>query len=266
MKFENVQNLLLTENFKILLKEIQRCDNSIYKKGIKLYCHYKINNVARSKYNPYFYFLLNKDIHNVINDLKNIDDLYANYYLGLYYFSIYNLDLAFEYFSKYSNACYTSYIGQIMIEKGELLKGITLLNNSKSFILSSFYLANCYSNNYGVHYDFNTCESLYKYCADLGYLDAIYHLAVLYISTDQIKYGPKYCLDLMEKAALKYHTKSYMYVLYYYYLRDEVLFDKWFEYLKSSDNKELIQLIANDFKYGYNFEVDEVKSSILYNL
>lgn len=266
MLLTNIQNLLLSQNYQQLKKIIESCENKLFKKGIKLFCVHKLSKKIKAKYNPYFYFLINKNMDNVLTDLKKIDDLYSNYYLGIYYFNDGEYDEAINYFTKFTSPCYLSYMGQINIEKGSLDIGIELLDKSQEFVLSSFYLANCYSNSYGVKYDFNKCESLYRHCVNLKYIEAYYNLAALYLSTDQIKYGPKYCLDLMEEAARTYHTKSFMYVLYYYYARNIEKFNEWFEYLKLSNNKELIELIAKDFRNGFNFDKDEDRASLLYNL
>lgn len=266
MEFVNIQNLLLTEKYNLLIKEIKSCDDSLYKKGIKMYCNYHLKNKKISRYNPYFYFLLKKDLGRVILDLYKINNFYARYYLGIYNYDNGNYTQALEFFSDYSDPCSLSYKGQIHIELNEIQKGIMFFNNSKEYILSSFYLANCYLNNFGVKFDFEMCESLYKYCVDYEYTDAYYNLSYLYLTSSQVKYGPKYCLDLMEKAAYKYHTKSYMYVLYYYYQRDNDKFEYWFNYLKNSHNDELISLIANDFSKGHNFAVDQEKAKILYAL
>ena len=248
MYFDTIHNLLLCREYDKLSIVIKDCKNKLFKRGIIRLCKSRINNKENKKYNVYFNLLNNNDNYQAIEDLMKINDEYSSFYLAKYYFNNQEYDKAKKYLSNYCYDYYLSYLGQIAMEENNLEIGIEYFKRSKSSVLSSFFLGNCYINGYGVNKDLLTAIEYYKYGSNLGHPESMYALACIYLGTSQIEYGPKYCLDLMKKAALKMHILSFIYVLYHYQDRNIEEYKKWLEIANNSNNDELKIVIANQFK------------------
>lgn len=265
-----IENLIISKAYDEVIEYIYEAKiTNLYTSGILAYASYK--KYHDEKYldynNPYCLYFLEKDLEKAYKILLKETDVNAYLYLGLCYYrgegTIESLSNARTYFKEAINRGSIpakTYLAQTHLDEEDFTNGYLLLRQSDSFVLSAFYLGNCFFNGYGVVEDKSRAERYYIDASKFGFDEACYTLAMHYLASDDLRHGMKQSLDLLHIAACKGHERALLFLIQYYCSRDN---DKYMEYLVKAaivGNRDCKYHIGYDYLMGINLPQDKEKA------
>ena len=275
-KFLRIENLLISKAYREIIDYFDEFQNDdLYSLGVKSFACYKYyhEDSYLDSSNPYSLFLSAHNYHKVYQLLNKECDAKAYQYLGLlkYHGLGTNKSLceARQFFLAAINEGSIpakTYLAQTYLDEEDFEKGFRLLQESTDFVLSSFYLGNCYFNGYGVFEDKNRAERYYQDASAYGFDEAYYTLGMHHMASNNLNFGIKYSFELLHKAANKGHERALLFLIQYYYDRDE---SKYLDYLVKAamvGNSDVKYHLGYDFLMGINLPKDKVKAQYWLNL
>lgn len=268
--FLTIENLLISKAYKEILDYIYEANiNDLYITGIKDFASYKLYHDEKylNNQNPYLLFLLGKDYSQVYRMLMQENSMNSYQYLGLLTYqglgTKEDLHQARNFFNEAINLGSVpakTYLAQTYLDNGDFKRGFKLLNDSVDFVLSSFYLGNCYFNGYGVNEDKNRAERYYYKAMLYGFDEAIYTLAMHYLASNSLNNSIKEAFNLLHQAAIKGHERALLFLIQYFHNRDS---EKYLDYLVKAatvGNKDVKYHLGYDYLLGINLPQDKDKA------
>lgn len=268
--FLMIENLLVSKAYEEVLDYLDeiKLDN-LYILGVSAYASYKLYHDHKylENDNPYLAFLLEEAYPQVYEKLLQEKSMSAYQYLGLLTYQGLGVKAdvteARHWFSEAINLGSVpakTYLAQTYLDQGDFKTGFRLLNDSQNFILSCFYLGNCYFNGYGVNEDKDRAERYYRQAMIHGFDEALYTLAMHYLASSSPSHSLKEAFKLLDQAALKGHERALLFLIQYFYKRDQ---DKYIDYLvqaATKGNKDVKYHIGYDYWLGINLPQDNDKA------
>lgn len=262
--------MLISKAFEQLIDYIDdiQTDN-LYTAGVQSYASYNLYHDEKflNKNNPYTIFLMANDYPKAYLMLETKQDVVAYQYLGLCKYRGLGTNRSIEEARKFFEMAISlgsipakTYLAQTYLDEEKFKEGFILLKKSEDFVLSSFYLGNCYFNGYGVEEDKDRAERYYHQAMKYGYDEAAYTLGMHFLASDKLDYGIKSSFRLLDQAASKGHERALLFLIQYFYNRDD---EKYLDYLVKAalvGNSDVKYHLGYDYLMGINLPKDKSKA------